>query len=284
MDRPSLFFFLLHLSPSLPRLSVKGGNEYHPGYISNISIDACRKLLFPLMKKSLSCSRSPWAAHDPVSTEKSTHVERKSLSYARVQSARRFSDTRSCRTSRRGERHPRENATFRYHPELLSKTAPALAPFFSVPLPFLRLLAPPLSLSLSLSLSSGSRRNRRISPRSQMIFGNFEKWPSSPSRFASPPCIVAVAGRCRCSAVDIVSAMHIPFGRYVLPINMHSRAIRDGHFSGRRWHRARERTLSFYLSNLFIRPWSILTRLCSTRARARAPFNVALPGFYLRAN
>jgi len=52
--------------------------------------------------------------------------------------------------------------------------------------------------------------------------------------------------------------MHIPFGRYVLPINMHSRAIRDGHFSGRRWlapeRIARTRVRSKLLFIQFVHP------------------------------
>jgi len=75
---------------------------------------------------------------------------KESIIYARVQSGRRFSDTRSCtrRRSRRGERHPGENATFRYRPELLPKTALEARPLSLRPFA-LRPPSPSLSLSLS---------------------------------------------------------------------------------------------------------------------------------------
>lgn len=42
--------------------SAKGSNEYSSRYTSNIGTDACRKLVFLLMKESLSCSRWWWFA------------------------------------------------------------------------------------------------------------------------------------------------------------------------------------------------------------------------------
>lgn len=53
-NRPAISFALSFLS------SPKGSNEYSGRYTSNIGTDACRKLVFLLMKKSLSCSRWWW--------------------------------------------------------------------------------------------------------------------------------------------------------------------------------------------------------------------------------